>query len=172
MTWVRIPDNWWRDPAVLSLSSDAQALFVRLLAYSADQRTDGRLPRVVVGTVAPASDELVRELVAGGFLAAVADGLQVPAPERFLFTEARRAAKVAAADARWHAPAHASASAPAHADGNAVHTGTGTGIPVPTPVPGPGRANGAETPTGAKYDREAYEAEVAARLARLLGSAA
>jgi hypothetical protein len=97
MTWVRIPDTWFRDAAELSPGS--RDLFVRLLSYSALTRSDGYLTR---SAVAAATDEidvtrLLAELVKHGFLEDDDRGWTIVNAEDYLYTEAKRKQKADAA---------------------------------------------------------------------------
>jgi hypothetical protein len=98
MTWVRIPDTWWRDDAALALCPAARDLFVRLLSYCALTRSDGRLSRSAVSAATDDLDVslLIAELVGNGFMAADERGWSVIEPDAYLFTEAMRQRKVSA----------------------------------------------------------------------------
>jgi hypothetical protein len=90
MSWVRLDDRWWSDPAVLALSAEARDLFVRLLTFAACHYTDGALASVamVAATAGQPLEErrgeLLTELVGAGFLAETGAGWQVVDPARFL----------------------------------------------------------------------------------------
>jgi hypothetical protein len=118
VTWVRLNDTWYSDPDTLELSDAAQAGFVRLLSWSASQRTDGVLRRSVL-TVARVSTDSIAELVAAALLTDTNDGWQIVDPEKYLFTEAMRHQKVEAGKkggaGRWHSDGMAPPMAPAMA---------------------------------------------------------
>ena len=39
--WARLSVGWYRDPKVAALSADAELLYVRAIAYTVDEQTDG-----------------------------------------------------------------------------------------------------------------------------------
>lgn len=147
MTWVRIPDEWWADPRALELSVAARDLFVRLLSYSAAQRTDGAIRRSAVPMLT-ADPDLLAELVAGEFLTTCEAGWAVVEPGRYLFLEAMRAVKADAGrkgnEARWGI---ARAMPDATADGIAKRSPYPS-RPVPLPYPSPSSAIAQENDPG------------------------
>ncbi len=74
-----LPLTWYRDPRIIALSDPAQALYVRLLSWSADQLTDGAVPRRVMDqqTVQLSPDEralVLAELASVGLVGVDAAG--------------------------------------------------------------------------------------------------
>lgn len=72
-----LPLAWWKDPRTLALSSSSRDLLTRMLSYSADEMTDGRVPRNVAAMLV-AADQLngeaaLDELINKGELRVVSD---------------------------------------------------------------------------------------------------
>lgn len=74
--YARIMGTFWRHPRTLSLSLAARGLWVTLLSWSADQRSDGHVP-VAAMQMACGGQSMARaleELRASGMVSDVADG--------------------------------------------------------------------------------------------------
>lgn len=53
MDWFRTDVDWPRDPKILKAGPDGALLFFAALAYTAEQETDGRIPKDVVPILVP-----------------------------------------------------------------------------------------------------------------------
>lgn len=53
MEWCRLHGNYYLDPALVRAGEAAELLFVRMLAYSAENETGGRVPRLALPMLAP-----------------------------------------------------------------------------------------------------------------------
>jgi hypothetical protein len=104
MTHVQLPDTWHGAPATIALPDAAQAGFVRLLSWSALNRTDGSFSKFAA-TLVRVSPRTLARLVEVGLVTVTPAGWQIVDPGRYLFTEVKRAQKAAAGKAgnvaRW-----------------------------------------------------------------------
>lgn len=73
MTWFKVDDTWWAHPKTLMLSEGAVALWVRAGSWSAQNLTDGHVPKAAVRLLG-AKAAAASELVAAGLWHANGDG--------------------------------------------------------------------------------------------------
>lgn len=75
MSWVRIDDTTTFHPKVLAAGNEAWGAFVRLIAWSAQQLTDGKIPHKIVEMVT--TKKVVSQLLAVGLLESIDDGFLI-----------------------------------------------------------------------------------------------
>lgn len=73
MAWMKVDDGFWSHPKVISLSTDAVALWVRAGSYCARHLTDGAIPATVVMLLG-GSQAVANELVKAGLWDGKGDG--------------------------------------------------------------------------------------------------
>jgi hypothetical protein len=49
--WFRLSVSYYRDPKMAGLPVQAEALYVRLLAYTVEHETDGHIPKAALGDI-------------------------------------------------------------------------------------------------------------------------
>lgn len=89
--YARLEGGFWRHEKVLQVSMAARGLYATMLAYCADNLTDGRVVRQIVPglCVGSSPEQLLTELLAVGLLAEVEGGYQVHSYEKHQLTRAR-----------------------------------------------------------------------------------
>jgi hypothetical protein len=99
--WLRLAANYWSDPRILTVTGDAELVYVHSLAYAKAQGTGGAIEDTALPLLAlKAADaaDCARQLVAAGLWERTAQGWRIP-PTRWR---------------RWQS-AYATASPPASA---------------------------------------------------------
>jgi hypothetical protein len=161
---VALACRYWRDPKFAKVSDEAELLWLRGLAYSGEQETDGKVPRNMLESLrkpAPNPDEtpdetrpkrattLARQLVRAGLWIEDADGFAVPfntwsrwqetAEQK---TESRR--KQAEKVARWRARNQGTTPSRNQGSDLPAVTGVGAGVGHSPLPPAPLAAAGLE----------------------------
>lgn len=79
MTDARLPGRWLMDPTIRTLSPDLWTVFSWALMWSAEQGTDGMIPRAILALMHPhgATPEHADALVRAGLWEAEGDGYRV-----------------------------------------------------------------------------------------------
>lgn len=151
MTWVRLDDDFFERPAVLTLAHDQKVLFLALLAYSNRQLTDGHLSTASVRYVAGAQGIAALEgaasaLVSAGLWRPAAHGWEIvdyfetqPSREEVLERRAKVASRVQ--KHRMQRPGNRVTNPVSNGVGNGVthpvSNGVGNTAPDPDPDPDP-----------------------------------
>jgi hypothetical protein len=78
-TWIKLHDNFWRNPKVLAAGEDAGTLYIQGLCYCSDSLTDGEIPTAALRTLTIKKDArtLARILVREGLWAETSHGWAV-----------------------------------------------------------------------------------------------
>jgi hypothetical protein len=78
-TWIKLHNNFFRNPKVLAAGEDAALLYIQGLVYCSDSLTDGSIPTAALRTLTAKKDArtLARVLVREGLWMETATGWQV-----------------------------------------------------------------------------------------------
>lgn len=78
-TWIKLHNNFFRNPKVLAAGEDAALLYIQGLVYCSDSLTDGSIPTAALRTLTSKKDArtLARVLVREGLWIETASGWQV-----------------------------------------------------------------------------------------------
>lgn len=146
MSWVRLDDKFHSNAKVLAAGNAATGLYVRCCAWSADNGTDGTIPRVVAKSFGTARE--IANLISVRMWVEDGDNYRIPDFLDFNFSRAeqeeRRAKRAAAgskggrksAERRSNEQANAQALATGSLDACYVQDEANAN-PVPEPVPEP-----------------------------------
>jgi hypothetical protein len=150
-TWIKLHDNFWRNPKILAAGEDAGTLYIQGLCYCSDGLTDGRIPTAALRTMTARKDArtLARVLVREGLWVETPHGWEVHdylAVQRSRAqVEAEREATRARAARYRSRTSNAVTNGARHAEVTAPETDTETDNPTPTPPP-PESATGLPCP--------------------------
>jgi hypothetical protein len=99
VTWTKISDSFWDDPDVLEVGDAAAGLFVRMIAYSNRQGTDGRITDAIARTLArnrAHRSRAIRALLGVAFLIRAEGGYEIRSFHKYnpkaAVSQAKRAA--------------------------------------------------------------------------------
>ena len=145
-TWIKLHDNFFRNPKVLAAGDDAALLYVQGLCYCSDSETDGRIPTAALRHISGhrSAQSLARILVREGLWTetatgwAVHDYLKVQRSKAQIEGE-REANRNRALRYRTSRASNAVTNGARHAEVTAPETDTETDTetdnPTPTPPP-------------------------------------
>ncbi|WP_043644131.1 hypothetical protein [Nocardioides alkalitolerans] len=78
MDWVKLPTNYYLDPAIIAAGDEAEMLFVRAFAYAGDHETDGMIPAAAIIRLTPHNPaERVAALLREGLWVEVENGYRI-----------------------------------------------------------------------------------------------
>jgi len=146
-TWIKLHDNFWRNPKILAAGEDAGTLYIQGLCYCSDGLTDGLIPTAALRMLTARKDAktLARILVREGLWVETAQGWEVhdylvhqrsrlqveaerqKARDRKARSRSGHAVTPPVTDGGSHAGSHAHVTQP--------ETDTETDNPTPTPPP-------------------------------------
>jgi hypothetical protein len=142
-TWIKLHDNFWRNPKILAAGEDAGTLYVQGLCYCSDGLTDGRIPTAALRTLTAKKDArtLARILVREGLWLETATGwevhdyLAVQRSRAQVESERQKARDRKARSRSGHAVTPPVTDGGSHAHVTQPETETETDNPSPTPPP-------------------------------------
>lgn len=142
-TWIKLHDNFWRNPKILAAGEDAGTLYVQGLCYCSDGLTDGRIPTAALRTLTAKKDArtLARILVREGLWIEtptgweVHDYLSVQRSRAQVESERQKARDRKARSRSGHAVTPPVTDGGSHAHVTQPETKPETDNPTPTPPP-------------------------------------
>ena len=143
-TWIKLHDNFFRNPKVLAAGDDAALLYVQGLCYCSDSETDGRIPTTALRHISGhrSAQSLARILVREGLWKETATGWEVHDYLKVQRSKAqiegeREANRTRASRYRTSRTSNGVTNGVSHGQVTPPDTDTETDNPSPTPPPAP-----------------------------------
>lgn len=77
MTWVKLDDGFWSDPAIDRVGNEAAGVYARMLSYCGQHLTDGHVPATAAKFISPRGRPL-DALIEAGLIEPNGDGYLIP----------------------------------------------------------------------------------------------